>query len=162
MSDVKWLMDVDGVLNHWDIHKYPEPTFKTFAASNGFTITYDHTVISRIVDLHESGAVEIRWLTTWQSQANVELREIFGFKENLVVEGGDCDMPYLEGWWKLPIAQKAVETYDRVIWIDDEVHTYTDTLQFIKTIEPNKLLTIAPRQYLTHKHIDKIEDWIKK
>ena len=160
MADIVWLMDVDQVLNCWE---YPDPLihadFQMFESGNGYMINYSPSLLKRITDLHHDGVVTVKWLTTWQSLANTHLREIFGFNEDLEVEGGDCDMDNWS-WWKFPIAKEAVGKYDRVIWTDDDIVFSSAAVDFVNYTDDSKLKAIAPYPCLTHEQMDSIESWI--
>ena len=63
MADVPiLLLDVDGVLN---AARVDLPAGWQRGTFNGFVLTWDPTVTARLRELHESGRVEIQWLTTW-------------------------------------------------------------------------------------------------
>ena len=55
------LLDVDGVLNamRWEL-----PPGWEQGVFNGYVLSWDPTITARLRDLHESGRVEIQWLTT--------------------------------------------------------------------------------------------------
>src|SRR5687768_531668 len=77
---------------------------------NGFILSWDPTVTARLRELHESGRVEIQWLTTWTTNADELLAEPMGLPRGLKTHtradaaptgflgqlGGEA------GWWKLP------------------------------------------------------------
>ena len=78
------LLDVDGVLNaaRLDLPKgWRRGTF------NGFVLSWDPTVTARLRDLHESARVEIQWLNTWTTNADLLLAEPMGLSRGLV-DGG--------------------------------------------------------------------------
>src|SRR4051794_18921570 len=88
-----WLLDVDGVLNALPDWNADEPApdhawqdYEVVTASprvhdqHKYRITYSPTLTKAIHDLHESGAVEVRWLTTWGRGANVELADKLGLQ----------------------------------------------------------------------------------
>jgi hypothetical protein len=69
------LLDFDGVLNAARVD-LPEGWKRgTF---NGFVLSWDPTVTARLRALHESGRVEIQWLTTWTTDADRLLAEPMG------------------------------------------------------------------------------------
>jgi len=155
-------MDVDGVLNTFS---YPDPLIHSdyhgFEAGNGFTIMWSPSLLKRITDLHDSGAVVVKWLTTWQSLANDHLREKFGFSEELEVVGGECDyMGWGAHWWKLPLAEEVYNSGARVIWTDDDIPSSSTAREFVEEANPDRLLAIAPVDCLTHADLDMIEGWI--
>lgn len=163
-----WLLDWDGVGNNFSEPNFidksaPEYDFKIFEAV-GFRILYSPSIMKRIVDLHENEIVEVRWLTTWMSSANVYLREQIGFTEDLIVEGGhdghDYDFMTNPHWWKEPIARSVIANNDRVIWTDDEVFFHKESRELVERYGTDKVLAVAPNPCLTHKNLDTIEEWI--
>lgn len=129
-----WLLDVDGVLNAVNVlselQSMPEdacwPDYRKGRAESGrrpghtFQIIWSPTLIERITALHESGRVEIRWLTTWEERAQTEIAPLLGLphfelagKRNLKTEG--------RWWWKLPIAQAATAPERALVWTDDDL-----------------------------------------
>src|SRR3954447_9533424 len=100
------LLDVDGVLNAAWVD-LPEGWARgTF---NGFVLTWDPTVTARLRELHDSGRVEIQWLTTWARHADELLAEPMGLPRGLKthVEEGAVPRGFLgplggaSAWWKL-------------------------------------------------------------
>ena len=78
------LLDVDGVLNA-PRRELPEGWQRgTF---NGFLLSWDPTITARLRELHESGRVEIQWLTTWTTDADRLLAEPMGLPRGLRTHG---------------------------------------------------------------------------
>src|SRR3954462_8615434 len=95
----------------------------------GFVLAWDPSVTARLRELHESGRIEIQWLTTWTTHADELLAEPMGLPRGLKVHGREAAVPTgysgpaggLAGWWK-PAAPRAgceAEPDRRIIWIDD-------------------------------------------
>src|ERR671921_2514244 len=89
------LLDVDGVLNA-PRRKLPEGWRQgTF---NGFRLSWDPTVTARLREMHESGRVEIQWLTTWAENADKLLAEPMGLPRGLRTHAREDVLPTgLEG-----------------------------------------------------------------
>jgi hypothetical protein len=84
------LLDVDGVLNaaRLDLPKgWRRGTF------NGFMLTWNPTVTARLRELHDSGRVEIQWLTTWTTNADQLLAEPMGLPRGLKTHARDDAAP---------------------------------------------------------------------
>jgi hypothetical protein len=144
------LLDVDGVLNAladdgendlaWREWRHGSAT----ADSTAWPIVWAPEVIGRLRAWHDSGRVEIQWLTTWGHEANNELRELLGLPELAVAgtyqdedesgAGTDAGSSHasvapsapdaLSGrWWKYDVVRRLLaEQPDReLIWIDDEL-----------------------------------------
>jgi len=162
------LLDVDGVLNAARVEAPPGWKRGTF---NGFVLTWDPTVTARLRELHESGRVEIQWLTTWAEKADLLLAEAMGLPRGLKThaEDGAVSTGFLgmlrgaSGWWKLALARAAVEAepHRRIVWIDDDlVEQAADTGEWLAA-NPH-VLVIAPDLFagLTHEQLDQVEAWL--
>lgn len=159
-----WLLDVDGVLNAYEeaapiLRDWDD--WQEFIA-RGFPIRYSPAMIARILALHESGAVEVRWLTTWGHFANEDLQPL-GFPEFLVA----AEMPFRDrlGWWKLPVAQDLFYQGRAVIWTDDEISNSPSTIEWMRQVadsqRANDLVMYSPPfGALSHRDIDDIEKWV--
>ncbi len=169
MADVPiLLLDVDGVLN---AARVDLPAGWQRGTFNGFVLTWDPTVTARLRELHESGRVEIQWLTTWAEKADLLLAEAMGLPRGLKThaEAGAVSTGFLgmlrgaSSWWKLALARAAVEAEPdrRVVWIDDDlVEQSADTGEWLAA-NPH-VLVIAPDLFagLTHEQLDEIEAWL--
>src|SRR3954467_10311157 len=74
------LLDVDGVLN---AARLDLPDGWQRGTFNGFVLSWDPTAPARLRELHESGRVEIQWLTTWTTNADRLLAEPMGLPRGL-------------------------------------------------------------------------------
>jgi hypothetical protein len=170
-----WLLDVDGVVNA--VVKRPDRGVwrdwrQGTATADGveWPIWFSPTVTSTVSRLHETGVVEVRWLTTWGAQANGELRALLGMPE-LEVAG---EPPHVSGdhgagshgeavareegdegdegkavWWKLEAVQRIVlmEPERPVIWTDDDLNGERDAVTWVERHVPRRLL-LSPRPSL--------------
>ncbi len=76
-----WLLDIDGVLNavarEPDRLMWPDWQHGTAEADGvRWPICFSPSVSRTIRRLHEHRLVEVRWLTTWRSDANRQLRQL--------------------------------------------------------------------------------------
>src|SRR5215207_6012331 len=84
------LLDVDGVLNAVQ----PDlPAGWRRGTYNGFVLSWDPTVTARLRKLHESGRVELQWLTTWTENADRLLAEPMGLPRGLRTHSRDDVLP---------------------------------------------------------------------
>ncbi len=122
-----WFCDVDGVVNALDGmntlwgYEYgtASPTADWFRT---FPITWNPLLIERMNALIDAGAVDIRWLTTWGSGANLSLRRLIGIRE-LPVAYEPQPEDNGEIWWKREaVVEFMLANPDvPVIWTDDEL-----------------------------------------
>ncbi len=174
------LLDVDGVLNALpdecsDLEVWTD--WRSGWATTDDTrwpITYSPTVVSHLRSWHQTGALELQWLTTWGHAANGELRDLLGLPE-LAVAGtydeSDRDGspegpgtahasvapaapdPLTGRWWKYDVVQRLLREHpDReLIWVDDELHkasrfrTWAKRHPRVHAIGPNPRCGLTPR-----------------
>jgi hypothetical protein len=162
------LLDVDGVLNAALLDLPGGWRRGTF---NGFLLSWDPTVTARLRGLHESGRVEIQWLTTWTEKADELLAEPMGLPRGLRVHGRQdvASTGFLgrlrgaAGWWKLDAARSLAEAEPdrRIVWIDDDLADQADDVVEWLGAHPH-VLVVAPDLFtgLTHEQLDRIEAWL--
>ncbi len=162
------LLDVDGVLN---AARLDLPEGWRRGTFNGFVLSWDPTITARLRELHESGRVEIQWLTTWAGDADRLLAEPMGLPRGLKVHARADAAPtgFLgslrgqSGWWKLAMAGAVAEAEPdrRIIWVDDDLAVQAaDTGEWLAA-HPH-VLVVAPDLFagLTHAQLDEIEAWL--
>jgi hypothetical protein len=162
------LLDVDGVLN---ARRRDPPEEWRQGRFSGYRFAWDPTVTARLRRLHESGRVEIQWLTTWAEDADRLLAEPLGIPRGLRTHarpgvgptGYSGRLPVLTRWWKLARARELAETEPgrRIVWVDDHLtQRATDTAEWLST-HPH-VLVVSPDRYqgLTHADLDEIEAWL--
>ncbi|RZU32456.1 HAD domain-containing protein [Blastococcus saxobsidens] len=162
------LLDVDGVLNAL-CHELPEGWRRgTF---NGYVLSWDPTVVRRLREWHESGRVELQWLTTWTELADRLLAEPMGLPRGLRTHAREAVLPTgfggrlggVAGWWKLAAARAVaeVEPGRRIVWIDDDLADQAeDTSEWLAA--NGQVLVVAPEVAtgLTHAELDRVEAWL--
>lgn len=152
-----WLLDVDGVLNVVCHPSRPPRTWSRWSSGTAdahgscFLITFAPDLIAAIRDLHEAGAVEVRWLTTWGEHANGGLRELLSLPAFPVA----AEPAVASAWWKLPCAARVVEEGRPVIWTDDDLRFSATAARWAADMG---VLAIAPRPSigLTPADLDRI------
>ena len=162
------LLDVDGVVNAL---RFEPPDGWQRGLFDGFLITWDPTVTARLRELHESGRVEIHWLTTWTTNADRLLAEPMGLPRGLVTHARADSAPIgfsgvfggRSSWWKLAAARAVADSEPdrRIIWVDDDLAMQAaDTGDWLAA-NPH-VLVVAPDLFvgLTHEQLDAIEAWL--
>ena len=162
------LLDVDGVLNAARVD-LPEGWERgTF---NGYVLSWNPTITTRLRELHESGRVEIQWLTTWTTDADRLLADPMGLPRGLVTHARAGAAPTgfagvfggRSSWWKLAAARAVAEAEPdrRIVWVDDDLaQQAADTGDWLAA-HPH-VLVVAPDLFvgLTHEQLDAIEAWL--
>lgn len=155
-----WLLDVDGVLNALDPGGLGWPDYVTFSA-RGFLLRYSPTLTSRIAELHATGRVEVRWLTTWEGDADRLLAPRMGLPP-LAVASAAGEASAGGGWWKLPVAQRVrEESGRRLVWTDDDLDRVDEALEWARD-QAGDVLAVSPSSYvgLTPDDLAVIEAWL--
>jgi hypothetical protein len=162
------LLDVDGVLNATSLDLPPGWERGIF---NDFVISWNPAITARLRELHESGRVEIQWLTTWAQHADEVLAEPLGLPRGLKVHARPDVGPTgflgewggAAGWWKLDMARAVAEAEPdrRIIWIDDDLGEQAEDTGEWLAANPH-VLVVAPDLTvgLTHEQLDEIEAWL--
>jgi hypothetical protein len=174
------LLDVDGVVNAvCNQEDYPvawptESWHFTRVAANGFAwpIHYSTEVVERLNALSES--VEIRWHTTWQTDA-LQLGRQLGFNIFPVQDAPQfqqnhaSDVPIFYNWWKMYAALDVVNKERRpLIWCDDDLDIHNRIIVSQYASDPEMLCLVHPFTNigLTKQHFDDINtflnDWYVK
>ncbi len=162
------LLDVDGVLN---AARLDPPEGWRQGTFNGFLLSWDPTITARLRALHESGRVEIQWLTTWTTDADRLLAEPMGLPRGLTTHARTDAAPTgfagrLGGRpssSKLAAAREVAEAEPdrRIVWVDDDLaEQAADTGDWLAA-NPH-VLVVAPDLFvgLTHEQLDAIEAWL--
>jgi hypothetical protein len=162
------LLDVDGVLN---AVRRDLPEGWRRGTFNGYVLSWDPTVIARLRAWHESGRVELQWLTTWTERADQLLAEPMGLPRGLKTHGREDVLPTgflgqllgASGWWKLAAARAVAEAEPdrRIVWIDDDLADQAaDTSEWLAAT--SRVLVVAPDLMtgLTHAELDRVEAWL--
>lgn len=157
-----WLLDVDGVINAVtrkpDRSIWPDWRQGTVASNDQrLGIWFSPTVIATIADMHATGQVEARWLTTWGSEANDDLRELLGLPFLTVaaepprsVQGthpsADAPSSMEVSWWKLAAAKdvSAAEPTRPMIWTDDDLRFHRSAQAWGAECHDRRLLVAPP------------------
>jgi membrane-associated protease RseP (regulator of RpoE activity) len=162
------LLDVDGVLN---AVRPDLPEGWRRGTFNGYVLSWDPTVVDRLREWHESGRVELQWLTTWTQLADQLLAEPMGLPRGLRTHDRDDVLPTgfggrlaaASGWWKLAAAQAVAQAEPgrRIVWIDDDlVDQAADTSEWLAANA--HVLVVSPdfSTGLTHAELDRVEAWL--
>ncbi|MBN1093311.1 hypothetical protein JKP75_12530 [Blastococcus sp. TML/M2B] len=161
------LLDVDGVLN---AVRHDLPVGWRRGRFNGYVLSWDPSVVARLRALHESGRVELQWLTTWTELADELLAGPLGLPRGLRTHGRDAlptgfggTLGGVAGWWKLTAAQAvaAAEPGRRIVWIDDDLADQADDASAWISGH-GQVLVVAPAYStgLTHAELDRVERWL--
>ena len=133
------------------------------ARVNGHVITWSPAIVQRIAALHESGAVQVTWLTTWCDDAASLIAPALGLPLDCLVVGTDDHRATdNQTWWKSVTAARV--SYRRpLIWTDDDLD-YAERNGEVDWLrdrdEPTLAIAPDPRRGITPKFMDRIEAFV--
>ncbi len=184
------LLDVDGVLNALARPLPADLTWRTGRATahgRSFEIAWAPEVVARLVALHTSDEVELRWLTTWGHDANTSLRQLLEMPE-LTVAGTyqDAYDPASDGdpdaqpgslaavtpaardgltgrWWKFDVVTSLLvgEPGRRLVWLDDDLAGEADLARWTRLQTDALTLAPEPTTGLTAADLDGVEAFVR-
>jgi len=174
-----WLLDIDGVVNAItkkpDRNVWPLPTWiRTQAHGSGvdWPVWTARPVLDFIRRVHDTGAAEVRWHTTWQHEATnyataVDLPDfpVLPCPEYADHQKAGGARPIGAVWWKLAAAERVVRDEGRsLLWTDDdadhELRRADRVEDRLREIAP--VLIVCPRENLglTRKHLRQIAKFL--
>jgi hypothetical protein len=156
MKDIKWLLDVDGVINA-NKAGWSSAPFSGNAYYKGFAyrMKWSPHLIQRIRKILDEGSVEILWATSWCGYTD-QLEQLF-------------KLPPLPSAWSMRMsiedkeaaALEVIKSGKKLIWTDDEAVPDFGDLYDILTAEGKSLL-IRPKanRGLRPEHLDRIDEFV--
>lgn len=130
-----WLLDIDGVVNAlarvlpsagWPREAWVQRLVRADIPDRGLMsvpVLAAQPVLDFITHVHESGAAEIRWHSTWRTAAVTTLGPALGLPAipvSIAPEWGEN----VAMWWKIPAARRVAEAGRRLVWTDDQLTIY--------------------------------------
>lgn len=178
MSDIPVvLLDVDGVLNAHGPYQLDYPRRKRrfnphwdcqmsagVASSDGrdWTIWWAQPAVDRLRKLHEAGLTEIRWCSTWNSDAG-QIEDLLGLPALGVafqtLGRHHREIPPL----KRAAAQRVLnQERRRLVWVDDQEVPFTWELSHAEMTAGGRALLVRPKNDLglMPDHLDQIERFV--
>ncbi len=183
------LLDVDGVLNavtrQGDPAVWPDWQYgRARAGGRRWPIAWSPTVTGTIRRWQVTGLADVRWLTTWRTEANRELRRLFDLPE-LPVVGGNDEVPVaptvdgeatthaefagadaaslLTGrWWKFDLVVDLVRTAPArpFVWLDDDLASKGPVQEWLAAHTTSLALAPRPDRGLTADLLRSAEAWL--
>ncbi len=155
-----WLLDVDGVVNADRPGWHMAPFTRTVYADRPFKLRWGPPLIPRLRRLHQDGAVELRWCTTWCPWAHL-LEQTWGLPElvrTLTDEACGDWSPGRVDAAKTNVARAVLAAGDRLIWTDDTaVPSSGPVRDELERGGRSLLIRPAARRGLRPAHMDEIE-----
>jgi hypothetical protein len=156
------LLNVDGVINAIQDPANPADGYvKTMYSEQTWTV-HDPAVLDRLRRLHDSGNIDIRWLTTWPESPLA--RMITALRLPAWHTAGSLPLPYRPGW-KSDAARRVCENEPNrpLIWVDDDLqHQFSCGEMGGFNDRRPEMVFISPNPYhgLLDEHLDYIEAYV--
>jgi hypothetical protein len=172
-----WLLDIDGVLNVlargappdcWPADAWVQRTVRADVPDRGemtLPILAARPVLDFVARVHDSGAAEIRWHSTWRTAAVTALAPALGLPSipiSIAPEWAETAAM----WWKIPAARRVAEAGRRLVWTDDQLAIYrTDVLSEPDLTALDRwagalLLTTDPQAGLTPDDLRRVAEFL--
>jgi hypothetical protein len=118
----------------------------------------------RLLQLHHSGAAEIRWCSTWNSDAR-EIERLLGLPP---LQAAFCTTGIHPRGIALLKRQAALNVLDQesrpLIWVDDNEVPFNWELSYAAMAQGDRALLIRPKEALglVPEHLDRIEEFCQR
>lgn len=172
-------VDVDGVINAGldsdsDLTHWPQDTWRKEHVWNAehhmaYSINWSTCVIDRLRAIEARDDVEMIWSTTWTTRARSSLAPLIGIGHHwkVVTEFVSAEDRGLD-WWKATHAYQALQSHDRVVWIDDDIDAWVRMLRIGGRLDEldwidDRVLTVCPdtSKGLTAHELTTIEEFLR-
>lgn len=154
MTEIRWLLDFDGVINI-DRSPWKEAPFNSVAYDNGtaYKIRWCPSLINKIRYIHRRG-VKIYWASTWCGNTT-QLERIT--KLPPLLSAGSTALSYR---LKCEAAKAVVDSGHRLIWTDDEVVPTWGAFHNNLIQAGSLLIKPNEKRGLTPAHLDEILKYV--
>lgn len=168
-----WLLDIDGVINalsrgtvrgsfprkQWTRHlvRADIPELGPML----LPIRVARPVLDFVRDVHDSGAAEVLWHSTWRESAVTDLAPLLGLPAIPISVAPEWTQRP-PGWWKLAAAQRVIASGRSLIWTDDDIAFYADDLGDLVGRPDALLVSPDPVTGLTADDLDRIAAFLAR
>lgn len=155
-APVRWFLDIDGTISPYGrTTPWKGPRLYGGPSDSDLAVPYRARLIKSIQRLHDSGRVEVVWLTTWDVEAIDSWTKV-GLGPFPIIRRHKAGR---DRWWKADAVQTWMRKHPRrrVVWTDDDI-----TKSGVRGLDKQRLLWIAPHPAagLTDRHIARIQAWV--
>lgn len=167
-----WLLDIDGVVNalargpvqhSWPASDWVQHVVRATIPGSGrmvLPIFAARPVLDFVTRVQTSGAAEVVWHSTWREAAVTDLAPVLGLPSIPVSDAPEWTARPGELWWKLPAAQRVVESGRRLVWTDDDIPVVPDQVADLVAHDDTLLIGPDPKTGLTPDHLAAIADFL--
>lgn len=168
-----WLLDIDGVVNalargpvrgSWPAKAWVQTVIRADMPGHGpmvLPILAARPVLDFVTHVHRSGAVELRWHSTWRAAAMTELAPALGLPAIPISIAPEWTERPIGVWWKLPAAQRVVAAGRPLVWTDDDLGVFATELGDLASRSDALLIGPDPIAGLTGPDLDRIAAFLR-
>lgn len=133
-----------------------------------YSIMYDPSITDRMRQMHEDGAVQLVWLTTWGYGANGELGQKLKWPRLESAGEPRYSMSGLRHtdddgrWWKWPCVESYLDArpdVEKFIWTDDHLTFETHAQEWARH-RGGLPIAIDETVGITHEHLDQVQVYL--
>ncbi len=167
-----WLLDIDGVVNalargpvagSWPPERWVQQVISADIPGSGrmvLPIFAARPVLDFVTRAVRTGAAEVIWHSTWREAAVSDLAPVLGLPPIPVSYAPEWTHRPERLWWKLPAAQRVVESGRRLVWTDDDIAVVPDQVAALTAHPDTLLISPDPQSGLTADNLQSIADFI--
>jgi hypothetical protein len=168
-----WLLDIDGVVNalsrapvrgSFPCDRWIEIMVHTEMPGIGpasFPIRAARPVLDFVARVHASGAVEIRWHSTWREAAITDLAPALGLPDLPISVAPEwTDHHGIVPWWKQPAAERVLASGRHLVWTDDDIAVFRPDLAAFDGRDDALLIAPDRDRGLTQPELDAIDRFL--
>jgi hypothetical protein len=168
-----WLLDIDGVVNalargpvhgSWPSAEWAQHVVRADIPGSGrmvLPIFVAQPVLDFVTAVHAAGAAEIVWHSTWREAAVTDLAPVLGLPRFPISVAPEWTTRPSGVWWKVPAAQRVVDSGRRLVWTDDDIAVVPEQVTALADREDTLLISPDPRTGLTAEQLASIADFLE-
>jgi hypothetical protein len=118
-------------------------------------------VLDFVRDVHDSGAAEVLWHSTWRESAVTDLAPLLGLPSIPISVAPEWTQRPLD-WWKLPAARRVVASGRSLVWTDDDIAYYAEDLDDLFARPDTLLISPDPVTGLVQRDLDRIAAFLAR
>jgi hypothetical protein len=173
-------VDIDGVINAlpdkgkgyetWEADTWRTGSVYMEEFHEEVALSWSTEVVERLLAIEAMPGTEMVWCTTWEHRAAEQFAPVVGLGADWrhvgprrLMKDGRYD------WWKANRVWEAREQYDRVLWMDDDIASWTNILTMHGWDDSDWLwiadertcgITPQSRRGLDLEDFENINDWL--
>ena len=167
-----WLLDIDGVVNalargpvagSWPADQWVQHVVAADIPGSGrmvLPIFVARPVLDFVARVIRTGAAEVIWHSTWREAAVSDLAPVLGLPAMPISVAPEWTHRPEHLWWKLPAAQRVVQSGRRLVWTDDDIAVVPDQVGELAAHKDTLLISPEPQTGLTADNLRSIAAFI--